>query len=273
MTSLDLRQAFNALSDVVVNRPSPLREFDQIYMKISDMLVQAELLGRWVHEKSLVFLGDGDAIGLTLVHLRAVGILDRGPNHVHVLDFDERIVNSIITFSRANGLEDVISAELYNVADPLPPVHIAQFEAFYTNPPFGASNGGKSMQAFIRRGDEALGGNGTACVVAADDPTLPWTKQVMQQVQSYLLENGLVINEMLPRFHHYHLDDDPDLTSCCLIAVRLGVEGIKSTSEALTPGDLEQFYGEYSPLDARYVRDLRKGGTLPSLDHEIERFE
>ncbi len=272
MTSLDLRQAFNALSDVVVNRPPALREFDQIYMKISDMLLQAELLSRWVDGKSVVCLGDGDAIGLTLVHLKAKGIFERGPDHVHVLDFDQRIVNSIETFARNYELQEKISAELYNVADPLPEVHIAKFEAFYTNPPFGASNGGRSVEAFLRRGDEALAGDGTGCVVVADDPTLPWTKDVMKQVQGYLFSNGFVITEMLPRFHHYHLDDDPDLTSCSLIAVRHGDEGVKSSSKALPKEDLEDFYGAYSPLTVQYVLDLRKGGTLPSFDHHFRRF-
>ena len=112
MTSLDLRQAFNALSDVVVNRPQPLREFDQIYMKISDMLLQAEHLSRWVDGKSMVCVGDGDAIGLTLIHLKAREIFGRGPEHVHVLDFDERVVNSIETFAKTHQLQDKISAEL-----------------------------------------------------------------------------------------------------------------------------------------------------------------
>ena len=156
MTSLDLRQAFNALSDVVVNRPAPLRRFDQIYMKISDMLLQAEHLTRWLDGKSVAFLGDGDAIGLALIHLQAEGVLQRGPNQVHVLDFDERIVNSINKFATTYDLEGKISAELYNVADPLPETHIGKYDAFYTNPPFGASNDGRSMEAFIKRGDEAL---------------------------------------------------------------------------------------------------------------------
>ena len=199
MTSLDLRQAFNALSDVVVNRPQPLREFDQIYMKISDMLLQAELLSRWVDGKTLICLGDGDAIGLTLVHLKAQGVFERGPKHVHVLDFDQRIVNSIRVFATNYQLENEISAELYNVADPLPDIHIAKFEAFYTNPPFGASNGGRSVEVFLKRGDEALAGSGTACIVIADDSTLSWTREVMKQVQDYLLHNGLIIMEMVPK--------------------------------------------------------------------------
>ena len=34
---LDIRLAMNAVSDVIQNRPQPLREFDQIYMKAGDL--------------------------------------------------------------------------------------------------------------------------------------------------------------------------------------------------------------------------------------------
>ena len=193
MTEFDLRQAFNALSDVVVNRPQALREFDQIYMKISDMLPQVEFLNRWVNGKSVVCIGDGDAIGLALVHLKSEGIFDRGPEHVHVLDFDQRIVNSINAFAANYQIEGKISAELYNVVDPLPNVHIAKFEAFYTNPPFGASNSGRSVEAFLKRGDEATAADGIGCVVVADDPKQSWTRRVMQRTQRYLLSNGFVV--------------------------------------------------------------------------------
>ena len=35
---IDLKAAINAISDVVQNRPRPLREFDQIYMKAGDVV-------------------------------------------------------------------------------------------------------------------------------------------------------------------------------------------------------------------------------------------
>ena len=270
MTNLDLRQAFNAVSDVVVNRPPPLREFDQIYMKISDMLLQAELLSRCVDGKSVVCIGDGDALGLTLVHLKAKGIFERGPEHVHVLDFDERIVNSIRRFAVSNQLQEKISAELYNVADSLPAGHIAKFQAFYTNPPFGASNGGRSVEAFLKRGDEALAADGIACAVVADDPAKAWTKEAIRRAQRYLFANGFDISELLPQFHKYHLDDDPELTSCSMIAVRAGEEGVKSNSKALPKKDLKNFYGKSSPLKVRYVRDKLNGGALPSSDFHYE---
>lgn len=37
---IDLRAAINAISDVIQNRPLPLRNFDQIYVKAGDMVLQ-----------------------------------------------------------------------------------------------------------------------------------------------------------------------------------------------------------------------------------------
>lgn len=273
MTSLDLREAFNAISDIVVNRPPPLREFDQIYMKISDMLLQAELLSRNMDGKSMVFLGDGDAIGLTLVHLKSKKIFDGGPAHVHVLDFDERIVNSINTFASRFGLDQEISAELYNIVHPLPAEHLAAFDAFYTNPPFGASNGGLSVKAFLKRGDEALAANGVGCIVMADDIALPWAQNALKQVQHYLVHNGFIISEVVPKLHHYHLDDDPALTSCSIIVVRHGEDGVKSSSKQLPPEYRQNFYGKQSPLNVKYIRDRLMGGKLLSFDYYVEPLE
>ena len=274
MTNLDLRQAFNALSDVVVNRPPAIREFDQIYMKISDMLLHAEFLSRWMDGKSLVFLGDGDAIGLTLSHLKQRGIFERGPNRVLVLDFDERVVNSVNGFAKRHHMEGNISAMRYNVADPLPDDHFAKFDAFHINPPFGESNDGRSVEAFLRRGNEALSSDGgTGCIVIADNPALRWTRTVMSRVQNYLFSNGFLISELIPKFHHYHLDDDPELTSCSLIAVRHGNGGVRSISKPLTLEEKENFYGSDKPLDTHYIIDLRNGGLLPSKDYQRKPFE
>src|SRR5260370_28568103 len=48
---IDLRAAINAISDVVQNRPRPLRELDQIYMKTGDMVLQSELVASWADGK------------------------------------------------------------------------------------------------------------------------------------------------------------------------------------------------------------------------------
>ena len=253
MATIDLRKALNAISDVVTNRPQPLREFDQIYMKVADMLLHVEHLSRWLDEKEVIFIGDGDAIGLTLMHLHNLRILDKGPRSIRVLDFDERILSAIKQFSERFALEDKISVERYNVLDPLPRHLWQEYDAFYTNPPFGASNHGNSVKAFVHRGIEATGDRAVACVAVADSYDLDWAYPVLLNTQQYLLDNSFAIVEMIPTFHHYHLDDSPELTSCSLVARKI-VEGFAPySSVSLQPEMLQNFYGNDNNLTVRYI--------------------
>ena len=263
----------NAISDVVNNRPAPLREFDQIYMKTADMLLHAEHASRCFENRRVVFVGDGDAIGLCLVHLKKLDLLPQGPASVHILDFDERVVLSVRHFAKKFETQDVVTAELYNVAEPLPESHWHQFDAFHTNPPFGQSNGGRSIEAFLTRCFEAVGGDAIGCAVLADDRSYPWTQEVLARTQRWLLDHEWFISELLPEFHNYHLDDAPDLKSCSLVIRRSCTVSQKYESTRLEPYMMENFYGMNSPLRVRYVRDKTNGGKLVSNDHYLEAFE
>jgi N4-bis(aminopropyl)spermidine synthase len=273
MAAMDLRKAMNAISAVVNNRPKPLREVDQIYMKSADMLLQAEHISRWLDGRDVIFIGDGDAIGLSLVHLHAIGILQRGPSTLHVVDFDERVVRSIQEFVNNNRLKAKVTAELYNVADPLPRHLWRQFSAFYTNPPYGKSNDGKSIHAFMRRGIEACGEGAIGCVVLADHSEHEWTQSVLHLTEKYALDNGFMIAELVPSFHGYHLDDAPDLTSCSLVIKRCDQCGAEYASEELTNAELVNFYGKNIPLNFHYIKDLTNGGKMASNDHRIEPYD
>jgi predicted methyltransferase len=273
MSHINLREALNIISEVIINRPKPLREFDQIYMRAGDMLLQAEHVSRLFDDKNIVFIGDGDSIGLCLVHLHQKGILEKGPKRVQILDFDERIVLSIQHFAKQYGITDKISAELYNVADPIPKQYWQHFDGFYSNPPFGASNGGKSVEAFLTRGIEATGKEGVASVVIADDPSIPWTSQVLFNTQKFMLSKGYLVSELIPKFHSYHLDDDPGLKSCCISFRVLNSSESPYSSKQLSTEQLRNFYGENISLKIKQVRDLTEGGKLPSKDHEMIVYE
>src|SRR5262249_31073557 len=263
----------NAISDVVNNRPRPLREFDQIFMKTADMLLQTEHVARLFHEKRVVFVGDGDAIGLCLVHLHEQKLLENGPRKVHVLDFDERVVLSVRSFAERFRIADRVTAQLYNVAYPLPREHWEQFDCFYTNPPFGASNHGTSVEAFLRRGIEAVGEDAIGCLVIADDPSLRWTRSVLFATQRLAIQEGFFISELIPEFHRYHLDDAPELKSCSMVIRRVEYNQKPFDSKSLDRQMLDRFYGKDSPLTVRYVRDLTNGGKHASRDHAIESFQ
>lgn len=239
-------------------------------MKTADMLLQAEHVSRYFDGRRVVFIGDGDAIGLCLVHLHKRALLEAGPASVHVLDFDERVILSVRRFAEQFGVADRLNAELYNVADPLPPTHWQAYQGFYTNPPFGASNGGRSIEAFVLRGFEALGEDGAGCLVIADDRNFPWTQDLLLRTQRFVLDNGFLIGELLPEFHRYHLDDAPDLRSCSIVIRRGQFTKSEYSSKRLPSCMLESFYGSNAPLRAHYVRDLTSGGKFPSRDYKIE---
>ena len=186
-------------------------------------------------------------------------LLEHGPQRVHVLDFDERVVLSIEDFAERFGLSDRVSAELYNVADALPQGHWERFECFYTNPPFGASNNGRSIEAFLKRGVEAVGKDAIGCLVLADDPNSPWTRDVLLATQRIVVQTDFIISELIPEFHHYHLDDDPDLTSCSMVIRQVSNTTLLLTLVSpLAPSMLTNFYGKESPLRVKYVRDLTR---------------
>lgn len=270
---IDLRAAINAISDVVQNRPRPLREFDQIYMKTGDMVLQSEIVARWANGKRLAFIGDGDAIGCCVAYLHKRGILDYGPSEIAVFDFDERMCSAVTRFADSESLT-TLRSHLYNCLEAFPgPM---DFECFYTNPPWGASNDGESVKVFIQRGIEATGGNGEGMVVIADDPELEWPKRVLAKVQSYAIESGFYIQRMMPSLHSYHLDDNPDLRSCNLVFKSLpGKTPLSASSPITDPARLANFYGRDNPPRVRFVREKKRlnYGKAHEDEYSIEFLE
>lgn len=253
---IDLRAAINAISDVVQNRPRPLRELDQIYMKTGDMVLQSELVAKWANNKKLAFIGDGDAISVCVAYLKQRNILDYGPTEIAVFDFDERICGAVNRFADKEQLP-TLGATLYNCLDAFP--RLGEFDCFYTNPPWGASNDGASVNVFAQRGMEAVGFNGEGMIVIADDHEIEWPQRVLASVQRFALENDFFIQKMNSKLHLYHLDDNPDLRSCNLMIKSL--PGIECPTESLAitdPQRLANFYGQNQAPRTRYVREKKR---------------
>jgi predicted methyltransferase len=259
-----------------MNRPAPLREFDQIYMKVADMVIQAEYVARVFNGKNVVFVGDGDGIALSAAHLKAQDVIEYGPSSITLLDFDERIVNSVLRFAEKLAPKVSITAQLYNVADPLPPEHFGAYDGFHINPPWGASNAGQSVTAFLERGSQATSEKSLGVVVIADDPELAWTQEVLRDTQNRAIELGYVVSEMIPQLHLYHLDDAPDLRSCSCLFRRVQPTLMDKSSQRLSSDRLRNFYGKNNPLTYKYVREIpslnvnREAQQRYSLEHYKE---
>ena len=266
---IDLRAAINAISDVVQNRPRPIREFDQIYMKAGDMVLQSELVASWADGKRLAFIGDGDAISVCVAYLQKSEIINYGPSDIVVYDFDERICGAITRFADKEGIGNLRS-ELYNCIDPFPGP--TDFGCFYTNPPWGANNEGESVKVFVQRGMEATGHGGQGMVVIADDAELEWPKRGLANVQEYAIRSGYFVQRMISALHAYHLDDAPDLRSCNLILNALPGARLPGPSTAIDPVRLENFYGRDNRPKVHYVREKKRLDYGKAHDDEY-RFE
>ncbi len=250
------REIMNAVSDIIMNRPLPIREVDQIYMKAGDLALQSFFIGQRFRDLDVVFIGDGDAVALSTMYLFHCDLLDVAPKSIHLLDFDERIVNSVIRFADKYRFTNRISASLYNVIDPLPSTHQRRYDAFYTNPPWGASNEGESVKAFVERGIQATRDhNAQGAIVIGDDPALVWTQEVLHVIQEASLGEDFIVSEMVPAVHNYHLDDAPHLRSCNCLVRRARQRTGTYSSEALSPDRYARFYGRNNPLRIRYIRE------------------
>ena len=274
MTTVDLRKAINAVSDVVQNRPRPLREFDQIYMKTGDMVLQSELIASWANEKRIAFIGDGDAISVCIAYLQGRDVLDFGPSEIMVFDFDERIVQAVKRFADREQLKH-LDAELYSCFDPFP--DRTAFDRFYTNPPWGASNSGESAIVFMQRGIEAVHFSGEGVIVIADDEELSWPKEVLANVQRYVCDCDFFISRLQPKLHSYHLDDAPDLQSCNLFVSSLPTAcDHHAPSRAISDRRrLENFYGRSNIPRVRYIREKKRldYGKAHDDEYELELLE
>ncbi|MBN8809133.1 MAG: bis-aminopropyl spermidine synthase family protein [Sphingomonas sp.] len=267
---VDLRKAINAVSDVVQNRPRPLRVFDQIHMKTGDMVLQSEMIADWADGKRLAFIGDGDAISVCVAYLRARDVLNFGPSHITVFDFDERTVEAVMNFADRERIAN-LDARLYNVLDAMEPGEL--FDCFYTNPPWGASNNGESVNVFVERGMEATGHAGEGVVVIADDDDLDWPKQVLASVQGFAARQGFYVSRMQRKLHEYHLDDAPELKSCNLYLAALPGNPARAASVGITdPARLEHFYGLSQEPRVRYVRARKRldYGVAHEDEYELE---
>jgi predicted methyltransferase len=249
---IDLRAAINAISDVIQNRPRPLRNFDQIYMKAGDMVLQSEMVARWADKKRLAFIGDGDSISVCVAYLRQAKILPYGPSDIVVYDFDERMLGAAERFAEKQAITN-LTVKLYNVIDPF--IGPVDFDCFYTNPPWGASNGGESVKIFVQRGMEATSHAGEGMVVIADDPDLPWPKAVLANVQRHALSSGFYVQKMQPQLHSYHLDDAPNLRSCNLMLSALPDNRRVTESRPISGEQLANFYGRDNRVVPKYIRE------------------
>jgi N4-bis(aminopropyl)spermidine synthase len=189
-----------------------------------------------------------------------------------LLDFDDRLLEIGSLLAHRFKFSDRFTSRSYNVFDPLPRELDKDFDAFYTNPPYGASNSGASARLFITRGCELTKGEkAEGYILLPEDQKRSWTRTAMLETQRFLTDHNWVVTACVPQLHRYHLDDDKGLKSSFL-CVAYGAAGSPSLQmpwqgRAVEQTEIPHFYGKgVSPPFPRYLAlDRHENSSLDNL--------
>ena len=238
-------------------RPASLREFDQIPMLGVDLVESVKAVAPQLADRRVVFMGDHDGVSVLTGMFASRGLLP-APRTMYMLDFDERLVERARQVAAEYGFSHLLTAELYNAFDAVPSHLVGAFDAFYTNPPYGMSNGGESVRLFMGRAMEMASAPGSlGHVVLPCDPQRPWTQDAAVRTTHFAEAHGWNTVEMLCDRHGYHLDDDPHLRSALLTIQAGGGRRVSLPWQGrdVSHHEIAHFYGRsVTPPYPRYIR-------------------
>jgi N4-bis(aminopropyl)spermidine synthase len=236
------------------DRPRPIRDVDQIFMLPGSQLIQALLANDYLKYRDVVMVGDGDCMGLVMAHLANKGVF-KAPSKIRIFDFDERLLAFVEQAIHDLGIPpDLITTHRYNVRNPVPDNFAQAHDVFYTNPPYGSSDGGECGKLFLARCMEfckPAPSWGVALLPFAHKED--WSRAAMANIQSFLSDQGYVVSEMIREIHQYHLDDRPSLRSCNVVVDRVTNKPPKFRGKRIQDEAVKHFYGRTARRMPEYI--------------------
>lgn len=173
--------------DVTLDQTSALPE--SVIRRVLYMYEAGALEG-----KNVLFVGDDDSVSLaTALVGRALG-REKFCERLTVIETDERIIDFINRFSRAESLP--IECVRHDLRDALPAHLLQKFDTFVTDPPYTL----EGLNLFVSRAISALkSGLGRQGFLSfghkSPDESL--------EIHRSLVKMGLVVNELIPAFNRY----------------------------------------------------------------------
>ncbi len=167
-------------------RPPPKRKFDQFGVTEETLSARANVLGErgFLTDAKILFLGDYD--------LTSLACLPKAENtEIWVLDIDPEVLR--VVKEQSQGKVFTVQHDLSN---PLPKKLLACFDAVFTDPPYTL----EGTALFLSRSLDALTRGERARVFFSYGSLDPVRTLSVQQK---LLDHGVVIEELRPRFNEY----------------------------------------------------------------------
>jgi hypothetical protein len=181
-------------------RPLPERKLDQFYATPETVLKRVNLLEKFSHLKSIIFLGDDDLTSIALA-------LNERFEKIMVIDIDDSILNLIKEISLEENLN--IETLKWNVLDPLPK-EIKNFNLAFFDPPYTPD----ALYVWLIRGLEIILGKGSnkkrKDINFLKDKFIflcyGYTDKSLERglkVQKIITDLGLIIQEKIRDFNQY----------------------------------------------------------------------
>ena len=248
---------------VVEARPSSLRSLDQIPMIEEFIIKQTKLMANELANKRVIFLGDADGMNL-MFGLFGIHSLTPLPNHMLVLDIDDRIIKWVKQFSKENGFSSLITAERYNIKWKIPEKYKNWADCFYINPPYSSNTKpiGKAAIIFIDRCLDMCAPRCSGIILHPHDREISWTEEFIRNVEKYLIDVGCYIREKILNMHLYYLDDFPNLRSGTMIIDRLENKKTKYQGKEIPEKDLYRFYNKKNDPDLSKLEYVDENGNF-----------
>lgn len=167
-------------------RPEPKRKFDQFGVTEETLSARTNFLAErgFLKDAKILFLGDYD--------LTSLACLPRAKNtEIWVLDVDSEVLD--VVKKESGGSVFTIQ---HNLATQLPRRLVASFDVVFTDPPYTP----EGVSLFLSRGIEALVKGNRGRIVLSYG-SLDGVRVLA--IQQKILDHGLVIEELKPRFNEY----------------------------------------------------------------------
>lgn len=187
-------EVYEKMKRIHLSRPEAIAGYDQgpvdaetLTARLMIMYDRGDLEGR-----NIFILGDDDLTGIAAA-------LTGLPNHVTVVEVDERLVNFIKACAESEGLTN-ITVHTYDARQSLSNKFKKQNDTFFVDPVETYSG----ILLFLTRAIEALGGEGTAGYFGLTH--LEASRKKWNVIQKHIIDMNFAITDILQNFQWYELN-------------------------------------------------------------------
>lgn len=198
------KQLLKFAKTVDSHRPKSNVLIDQCPIHSEDLVKRVEIILENefpISNKKILFIGDDDLASCVLTEVSS-------PKFLGLIDIDDRILKLLKETAINHKNADTVLAQKGNIVDIVQkkvkdPFEKTLFDIFVSDPPYTETG----YNFFLNYGFNHLKLAGRAYIAVPYMNIEEWTNELLFKVEKFLLENGFVVEHLIPGFALYQHDD------------------------------------------------------------------